>query len=128
SASPTKKSSAPRNTRVSTSNRSGFQGSAHSTRSPAVCTVCLGRNSHSFIECTAERLWDSAFPAVATRRNNKQLLLRSSDKPLCVDWQHVGSCSSSSHNERHVCSGCLATTHGAQNCPRAQAITSNHTV
>ncbi|KAG1896940.1 uncharacterized protein F5891DRAFT_570877 [Suillus fuscotomentosus] len=74
SASPTKKSSAPRNTRVSTSTRSGFQGSAHSTCSPAVCAVCLGRNSHSFIECTAERLWDSAFPAVATC-NNKQLLL-----------------------------------------------------
>ncbi|KAG2744526.1 hypothetical protein P692DRAFT_20644595, partial [Suillus brevipes Sb2] len=119
SASPTKKSAAPRNSRTSTGTRSGFQASAHSTRSPAVCAVCLGRNNHSFIECTAERLWDNTFPAVATR-TNKHLLLRGSDKPLCVDWQRVGSCSSNAHSERHICSGCLTTTHGAQSCPRAQ--------
>ncbi|KAG2082664.1 uncharacterized protein F5147DRAFT_590319, partial [Suillus discolor] len=92
-----------------------------------VCAVCLGRTSHNFIECTAVRLWDSSFPAVATRVN-KQLLLRSSDKPLCVDWQRARGCSSHSHGERHVCSGCLSTSHGAQLCPHAQTTASSHTI
>ncbi|KAG1730064.1 hypothetical protein EDB19DRAFT_1741483 [Suillus lakei] len=127
SASPTKRSSAPRTARAAAGARSGFPAGVHNTRSPAVCAVCLGRNSHSFIECTAERLWDSAFPSVATR-SNKQLLLRSSDKPLCVDWQRAIGCSSHSHSERHVCSGCLATTHGAQNCPRAQTLAPGHSL
>ncbi|KAG1751042.1 hypothetical protein EDB19DRAFT_1674640 [Suillus lakei] len=127
SASPTKRSSAPRTARAAAGACSGFPAGVHNTRSPAVCAVCLGRNSHSFIECTAERLWDSAFPSVATR-SNKQLLLRSSDKPLCVDWQRAIGCSSHSHSERHVCSGCLATTHGAQNCPRAQTLAPGHSL
>ncbi|KAG1853196.1 hypothetical protein DFJ58DRAFT_660954, partial [Suillus subalutaceus] len=92
-----------------------------------VCAVCLGHNSHSFIDCTADRIWDNTFPALATRVN-KQLLLRNSDKPLCVDWQCSRGCSSHSHDERHVCSGCLSSTHGAQVCPRAQTTASTHTL
>ncbi|KAG2138545.1 hypothetical protein DEU56DRAFT_715582, partial [Suillus clintonianus] len=89
------------------------------SRSPAVCAVCLGRHSHNFVECSSDRTWNSAHPALTTRVN-KQLLTRNSDKPLCVDWQRSRSCTSRSHDERHVCSGCLATSHGAQHCPRAQ--------
>ncbi|KAG1893101.1 uncharacterized protein F5891DRAFT_963505, partial [Suillus fuscotomentosus] len=92
-----------------------------------VCAVCLGSKSHAFIECTAERLWDNSHSALTTRVN-RQLLLRSSDKPLCVDWQHSKSCSSRSHNERHICSGCLANSHGAQQCPRAQTSKLTHAV
>ncbi|KAG2089432.1 uncharacterized protein F5147DRAFT_561800, partial [Suillus discolor] len=84
-----------------------------------VCTVCLGSNGHSFIECTADRLWDNSHPSLATRVD-KQLLLRKSDKPLCVDWQRSRGCSSHSHNERHICSGCLGKSHGAQQCSCAQ--------
>ncbi|KAG1717416.1 hypothetical protein EDB19DRAFT_1816144 [Suillus lakei] len=127
SASPTKRSSAPRTACAAAGACSCFPAGIHNTRSPAVCTVCLGRNSHSFIECTAKCLWDSAFPSVATH-SNKQLLLCSSDKPLCIDWQRAIGCSSHSHSEHHVCSGCLATTHGAQNCPRAQTLAPGHSL
>ncbi|KIK34773.1 hypothetical protein CY34DRAFT_97328, partial [Suillus luteus UH-Slu-Lm8-n1] len=115
SASPgtSKRHSTSRNAR-SANQRMGFPEGAHSSRSSAVCAVCLGKHSHSFIECSNERLWNSAHPALATRVN------KHSNKPLCVDWQRSRSCTSRSHDERHVCSGCLATSHGAQNCPRAQ--------
>ncbi|KAG2093714.1 uncharacterized protein F5147DRAFT_558869, partial [Suillus discolor] len=83
-----------------------------------VCAVCLGRNNHNFIDCSTDRLWDGVQPTVATR-TNKQLLLRASNKPLCIDWQR-SRCTSQSHDDRHICSGCLATTHGAQSCPRVQ--------
>ncbi|KAG2107915.1 uncharacterized protein F5147DRAFT_531331, partial [Suillus discolor] len=83
-----------------------------------VCAVCLGRHNHKFIECSAEWLWDGTMLTVATW-TNKQLLLRSSEKPLCVDWQRA-RCISQSHDDHHVCSGCLSTSHGAQNCSRAQ--------
>lgn len=106
--------------------RAVFRDGAQGTRSPAVCAVCLGRNKHSFIECTVERLWDGTSPTVATRVN-KQLLVRGSEKPLCVDWQRA-RCISQSHDDRHICSGCLATTHGAQNCSRAQTTSSDLTV
>ncbi|KAG1893529.1 uncharacterized protein F5891DRAFT_962799, partial [Suillus fuscotomentosus] len=84
-----------------------------------VCAVCLGRNSHIFAECTADRLWDSSHPTLATRVE-RQLILRKSDKPLCVDWQRHKGCSSRSHDDRHVCSGCLGSSHSAQHCARAQ--------
>ncbi|KAG1836811.1 hypothetical protein DFJ58DRAFT_669319, partial [Suillus subalutaceus] len=89
-----------------------------------VCAVCLGSHSHSFVECIAERLWDNKFQTVTTR-TNRSLTLRGSDKPLCVDWQRTRGCGSWVHDERHICSGCLATSHGAQNCSRAQTSSSS---
>lgn len=123
---PNKKNSGVRNSRTP-AHQSGFQDSVHGHRAPAVCAVCLGCHGHSFIECTAERLWDNNFPAIATR-SNKALLLRGSDKPLCVDWQRTRSCPSRQHDDRHVCSGCLATSHGAQACSRAQATPTSHPI
>ncbi|KAG2066434.1 hypothetical protein BDR04DRAFT_1030039, partial [Suillus decipiens] len=55
-------------------------------------------------------------------------LMQSSNKPLCVDWQHSCSCTSCSHNKQHVCSGCLATLHRAQNCPQAQTSAPGHAI
>ncbi|KAG1893532.1 uncharacterized protein F5891DRAFT_891137, partial [Suillus fuscotomentosus] len=80
-----------------------------------VCAVCLGRHNHSFIECPADRLWDNFYPTVS-KRVAKQLLIRSSDKPLCMDWQQGKSCPARSHDEKHLCSGCLSLSHGAQSC------------
>jgi hypothetical protein len=110
-----------KNTRLDKSARpaSGFSNGAHGQRSPAVCAVCLGRNNHSFIECSATRIWDNSLPS-ASKRINRQLLIRSTDKPLCVDWQRGKACTTRSHDERHLCSGCLSTSHGAQHCTRAQ--------
>jgi hypothetical protein len=103
---------------------SGFSSGAHAPRPPAVCAVCLGRNNHSFIDCPAERIWDNSHPAVS-KRVNKQLLVRRTDKPLCVDWQRGRSCTTRAHDERHLCSGCLSDSHGAQSCPRTQTLTSS---
>lgn len=121
-----KKNNGSRATKTSAS-QSGFQEGAHGNRASAVCAVCLGCHGHSFIECTAKRLWDNNFTALATR-NNKSLLLRNSDKPLCVDWQRAKSCTSHQHDERHVCSGCLSTSHGAQMCSRAQKQTASYSL
>lgn len=107
--------------------RTGFQDGVHGQLSPAVCAVCLGSHTHSFIDCTAERLWNKSHPALANRVN-KQLQLRSNNQPLCLDWQRSRGCSNRSHNERHVCTGCLSTTHGSQNCSRAQKVTPDHAV
>lgn len=107
--------------------RSGFQDSAHDSHSPGVCAVCLGRNAHRFIDCTADHLWDNSHATLATHVD-KQLLLHKSDKPLCVNWQCLRGCSSRSHDDQHICSGCLAKSHGAQQCSRAQTSTSTHSL
>ncbi|KAJ8596778.1 hypothetical protein M405DRAFT_725554, partial [Rhizopogon salebrosus TDB-379] len=105
----------------------GFQAGTHGSRTPPVCAVCLGSHTHNFIDCTADRLWDSSYPTLATR-NQKHLFLRSSGKSLCVDWQRSRGCTNRSHDERHICAGCLSTTHGAQGCTRAQALPSSHSI
>lgn len=53
-------------TLLTSNHQSGFQDSAHSTRPPAVCVVCLGTNGHKFIECVAERTWDNKFSTSST--------------------------------------------------------------
>jgi hypothetical protein len=105
----------------------GFQASTHGPRSSPVCAVCLGSHTHSFIDCTAEHIWDNTYPTSATR-TNKHLLLQSSGKSLCVDWQRGRSCSNRSHDDRHICAGCLSNTHGAQGCTRAQTVPPNHSI
>ncbi|KAG2113841.1 uncharacterized protein F5147DRAFT_570836, partial [Suillus discolor] len=97
----------------------GFSNGAHGQRSPAVCAICLGHNNHPFAECPADRLWDNSYSTIS------KWVLRHSDKPLCVDWQRGRSCPSRLHDERHLCSGCLSLSHGAQNCPRAQTLSSS---
>ncbi|KAG2153401.1 hypothetical protein DEU56DRAFT_726833, partial [Suillus clintonianus] len=92
-----------------------------------VCAVCLGRHTHNFITCAADHLWDNSHPTVSTRVN-KALLLRSNNKPLCVDWQRPRGCSQRSHDERHLCAGCLSPAHGSQYCPRAQKVVPGHTL
>lgn len=99
---------------------SGFSSGTHGQRPPAVCAVCLGRNNHSFIECSANRIWDNSVPTVS-KRVHLQLLTRSTDKPLCINWQQGTSCSMHSHDEHHLCSSCLSHSHGAQYCARTQA-------
>ncbi|KAG1903140.1 uncharacterized protein F5891DRAFT_947912, partial [Suillus fuscotomentosus] len=72
-------------------------------------------------------LWNNKFPASSTC-SGKSLLIQNSDKVLCVNWQRSCGCSSRHHNECHVCSGCLATSHGAQLCARAQKTSPTHTL
>ncbi|KAG1897476.1 uncharacterized protein F5891DRAFT_957229, partial [Suillus fuscotomentosus] len=71
-------------------------------------------------ECSADRIWDNSVPTVS-KRVHRQLLTRNTDKPLCIDWQRGKSCSTCSHDECYLCSGCLSHSHGAQYCARTQA-------
>ncbi|KAH7919127.1 hypothetical protein BV22DRAFT_1023505, partial [Leucogyrophana mollusca] len=81
------------------------------------CAICLGRNPHRTIECSASRTWDNNHDTF-TERVHKAIWTKDG-KPLCPRWQREEGCTDR-HDERHLCSGCGATTHGAQRCPRAQ--------
>lgn len=84
------------------------------------CAVCLGRNPHRTIQCTKTLTWDGKHDTIAERIN--KALWTKDGKQLCTAWQRDEGCDSTRHDSRHVCSGCGATTHGAQHCPRAQKI------
>ncbi|KAH8993205.1 hypothetical protein EDB92DRAFT_1796531 [Lactarius akahatsu] len=83
-----------------------------------VCAVCLGRHEHSFAQCEGPKLWDGS--AACARKNEQGKLVATDGYPICFDWQVPQGCSSSSHPDRHRCSGCGKQGHGAQACPRAE--------
>lgn len=80
--------------------------------------VCLGRHPHRTIECTAKQTWDKKFETCA--EHIRKGLWAKDGKQLCTTWQREEGCTTPKHDVRHACSGCRATTHGAQRCPRAQ--------
>lgn len=82
------------------------------------CAVCLGRNTHRVIDCSATLTWDGKHDTIAERIH--KALWTKTGKQLCTAWQREEGCNSNRHDDRHICSGCAAVTHGAQNCPRAQ--------
>ena len=84
----------------------------------AVCATCLGRHEHPFGKCTAHKLWNGA--VAGAKKNGYGRLVGEDGLAICYDWQLPSGCQSTSHNERHKCSGCGKTSHGAQNCPRAE--------
>jgi len=108
-----------------TPQRMDFQAGAGG-RVYSACAVCLGRHPHRIVECEAKMLWDSSHPSLAIR-SNKILAMRDG-RPICGDWQRVSSCPSSRHDNRHICSGCASSSHGAQNCSRAQKIPGSHSL
>jgi hypothetical protein len=82
------------------------------------CAVCLRRNPHHVIDCAAALTWDGKHDTISERIH--KALWTKDGKQLCTAWQREEGCDSTKHNNRHTCSGCRATTHGAQSCPRAQ--------
>ncbi|KAI0688272.1 hypothetical protein C8T65DRAFT_562868, partial [Cerioporus squamosus] len=83
-----------------------------------VCAICLGRHPPSEVaRCNAHRTWDGR--SARCRRVNGRIQTEDG-RVLCTDWQRDRGCSSSSHGERHECSGCGHKDHGAHACPRAQ--------
>ncbi|KIK45149.1 hypothetical protein CY34DRAFT_78444, partial [Suillus luteus UH-Slu-Lm8-n1] len=84
----------------------------------SACTVCLGRHPHRVVECKATKTWDEAFDSLCMR-SNKSLTMRDG-RQICSDWQRASGCDNTTHDCRHICSGCAASTHRAQMCPRAQ--------
>ncbi|KAG2121742.1 hypothetical protein DEU56DRAFT_746478 [Suillus clintonianus] len=97
--------------------RQDFRSSA-SGSSLSACAVCLGRHPHRIVECKATKTWDNAADTICTRVS-KVLTMRDG-RPICSDWQRVAGCSDTTHDKRHFCSGCAASSHGVQTCARAQ--------
>jgi hypothetical protein len=83
-----------------------------------VCAACLGRHEHAFGKCEGHKLWDGS-PGSA-RKSEQGKLVGADGLPLCYDWQLPRGCQSALHLDRHKCSGCGKTGHGAQACPRAE--------
>jgi len=94
--------------------RGGFREGSGDAYPP--CAVCLGRHEHKVAECCATRTADGAFPT-ASRRKDRKLVLHSG-QPLCYRWQGPASCTSSRHDDQHICSGCGQSSHGLASCSR----------
>jgi hypothetical protein len=83
-----------------------------------VCAACLGRREHPFIRCEGRKLWDGSNSA--SRKDESGTLVSTDGLPICYNWQLPRGCQSAMHSNRHRCSGCGKTGHGAQACPRAE--------
>lgn len=83
-----------------------------------VCAVCLGRHEHFFARCEETKLWNGS--VASAQKNEQGRLVAANGQPLCFDWQLPRGCTSTTHTDRHKCSGCGSSDHGAQNCPQAE--------
>ena len=83
-----------------------------------VCAVCLGRHEHTFAKCDKTKLWNGS--PCGVRKNEQGRLVAPDGLILCFDWQLPKGCGASGHAERHKCSGCGKSDHGAQGCTRAE--------
>jgi len=105
--------------RSSSSKKPLFQAGT-SGRVYSACAICLGHHPHKIIDCNVPTLWDKSLPTLALQ-TNKALSMRDG-KLICADWQRVAGCTSSCHDNHHICSGCTLSSHGAQDCPRAEKV------
>ncbi|KAI0037963.1 hypothetical protein FA95DRAFT_1506252 [Auriscalpium vulgare] len=80
--------------------------------------MCLGRDQHDVGHCNRARLWDDSRATRCTRNARDRLAV--GDTEICLAWQLPNGCQSTNHLERHACSGCGDTSHGANGCPLAQ--------
>lgn len=91
-----------------------------SPRPLSACPMCLGRHRHDVTNCDATIRWDKKSENRCSRGRGGHLKAPDGTT-LCTNWQKPHGCDDSSHAKRHQCSGCGATDHGAQGCPRAEA-------
>ncbi|KAG1884401.1 hypothetical protein F4604DRAFT_1502557, partial [Suillus subluteus] len=82
------------------------------------CAVCLGRHQHRTIECTSTHTWNGQTKTFG--ECIQKGLWTKDGKQICTGWQRDEGCNTPRHDACHMCSGCGASTHGAQKCPRAQ--------
>src|SRR5882757_6598805 len=83
----------------------------------SACVVCLSRAQHDVHSCNSNTLWDKT-PAYA-RCNSQNAIADSDNVTLCLDWNCKRFCRGE-HKSKHLCSGCGAADHGAQECDRAE--------
>jgi hypothetical protein len=90
---------------------------------PSVCAICLTKDSaHARKSCTSETLWNGS-AAFAKRADNNAVVAKSGKTRICVYWNLPKGCQSDMHRDsdgEDVCSGCGASDHGAQSCPRCE--------
>ncbi|EIW54666.1 uncharacterized protein TRAVEDRAFT_131111, partial [Trametes versicolor FP-101664 SS1] len=88
------------------------------TSGRVLCAICLGHHpSTEIYKCVKSKLWNG-MPAFSARVG-KRIQTRKG-APLCIAWQRPNGCASDEHPERHVCSGCGGTDHGASSCALAE--------
>lgn len=112
-----RRDSAPKFRRDSTNNEASL---------PA-CPVCLGRNRHRIKCCKLSRTWDGKHKTTSTRTNDHRII-DTAGRTLCTNWNQVVGCKDLSSKHVHVCSGCGESSHGAQECHRAEKAQAEHPV
>ena len=95
-----------------------FRKGATTSLPLSACTLCLGRHPHNIGRCDTTALWDNT--SLFCKWNDRGRLLHRDGTVLCSEWQLSRGCKSTSHPQGHLCSGCESSSHGAQECPRAQ--------
>lgn len=93
---------------------------------PPVCALCLATDSHDTRKCRSETIWDGS--KARCKKSEEGRLITPAGTTLCSDWNSRRGCSSTSHEQRHECSGCGNKDHGAQGCPRAQKKSGAHAI
>ena len=107
----------------SPSKNQGFQPSTAHQGLP-VCALCLATDPHDTRKCRTDTLWDGS--KARCHKSEEGRLINSAGTTLCSDWNSRRGCTSSTHEQRHECSGCGNKDHGAQKCPRAQKKPGTH--
>ncbi|KAH6901619.1 hypothetical protein BKA70DRAFT_1113702 [Coprinopsis sp. MPI-PUGE-AT-0042] len=97
-----------------------FPKSAAANVGVTACALCLGRHDHKYADCTGGRLYNGQ-KGYAIRGKDRRLTKPNSES-LCFTFQLPSGCQTTSHPERHCCSGCGSKDHGAQTCPIAERL------
>jgi len=107
------------------SKQSFLASPAHSDKPKSACVICLSRIQHDVRSCQSTTIWDGS-QAFARRTSNNNIV-DCNDTPLCLDWNRRRPCKGF-HKSKHICSGCGATDHCAQDCPRAEKASSANAI
>ncbi|KAJ3809889.1 hypothetical protein F5876DRAFT_42981, partial [Lentinula aff. lateritia] len=84
------------------------------------CHRCLGQDKHDIRHCSRTSIWNGKRGVACNW--NKQGYLKiakgtNAGLELCANWQRPNGCTSCAHPEKHWCSGCTNSSHGASSCP-----------
>lgn len=102
-----------------------FQRSFRKADQPQLqrCHRCLGRDKHDVRRCSRSTLWNNKREVLCNWNAKHYLeIAKGTHKglELCADWQRPNGCTERDHPEKHRCSGCASTAHGAEGCPEGQ--------
>ncbi|KAJ3779519.1 hypothetical protein GGU11DRAFT_694022, partial [Lentinula aff. detonsa] len=84
------------------------------------CHRCLGRDPHFVKKCSRTSIWNNSRKVICDWNEKSYLEICEGihkGLELCADWQRTNGCTNRGHTEKHRCSGCASTNHGANGCP-----------